>query len=328
MLVDQAAAVRPHGRCAAIALVRWDRLLVLGLLVMLGGLLVPPSPLSGASGTLKATVHEVGALRVHLVLLAGRTLSAGASTSGFVVINNTAKAPIAMTQGCGGKPDIAVVLSSSKVPQAAVFAAVKCPDVELTPGLHRYPIDISASYQGCIGPGGSGGGLPPCLPAPDSGPPPLPVGRYQAVMATDSSIPTAKPLPVTVIHPRANPTAYRTAQLATMLTMPALSSLEKSAAAEARLNGDASVHHGYIILTTREQAAAPDIVNSDQPVYEVVIQGRFTCGTCSIPPRAKIPTGSVITSSVDRQTFQGLDFGITRSLPTVLVGEPVYRFRF
>ena len=116
--------------------------------------------------------------------------------------------------------------------------------------------------------------------------------------------------------------------MATMLTVPALRSLEKSAAAEARGNGDASVRRGFILLTTREQAAAPDIVNGDQPVYEVAIQGRFTCGGCSIPPGAKVPTGSVITSSVDRQTLEGLDFGITRSLPIVLVGEPVYRFRF
>jgi hypothetical protein len=272
---------------------------------MLGGLLVPTTPLAGASGTSEATGHEIHALRVQLVLLAGRTLSAGASTSGYVVIDNTAKTPIAVKQGCGGKPDVAVVLSSAKVPQAALFSLVKCPDVELTPGVHRYPVDISASYQGCIGPGGSGGGLPPCLRAPDSSPPPLPLGRYQAVMATDSSIPRA-----------------------TMLSVPALRSLEKGADDEARLNGDASVHRGYIILTTREQAAAPDIVNGDQPVYEVVIQGHFTCGGCSIPPGAKVPTGSVITSSVDRRTFQGLDFGITRSLPTVLVGEPVYRFRF
>jgi hypothetical protein len=112
-----------------------------------------------------------------------------------------------------------------------------------------------------------------------------------------------------------------------MLNVPALRSLEKSVVAEARGNGDASVHRGYVILTTREQAAAPAIVNSDQPVYEVVVQGRFTCGGCSVPPGAKNPTGSVITSSVDRQTLEGLDFGITRSLPTVLVGEPVYRFR-
>jgi hypothetical protein len=301
---------------------------VLGLLAVLGGLLIPPPPLSGASVVPQATVHEVRALRVHLVLLAGRTLSAGASTSGYVVIDNTARAPIAVTQGCGGKPDVAVVLSSPKVPQTAVFTTEKCPDVELTPGVHRYPIDVNASYQGCIGPGGSGGGLPPCLPAPDSGPPPLPVGRYQAVMATDSSIPTAKATPVTVIHPRASPTAYRTARLATPLTVPALRSLEKVASGEALGNGDVSVHRGYIILTTRQQAAAPDIVNSDQPVYEVVIQGHFTCRGCSIPLGAKLPTGSVITSSVDRQTLEGLDFGITRSLPTVLVGEPIYRFRF
>ena len=55
-------------------------------------------------------MHQVRGIRVHLVLLAGRTLSAGASTSGYVVIDNTAKAPIAVTQGCGGKPDVAVVL--------------------------------------------------------------------------------------------------------------------------------------------------------------------------------------------------------------------------
>ncbi len=301
---------------------------VLGVLVILGGLLVPPTPLSGATGTSGVTLHDARALRVHLVLLAGRSLSAGASTSGYVVINNTGKKPIAVTQGCGGKPDVAVVLSSPKVPQAAAFALVKCPDVPLTPGLHHYPVDIRASYQGCLGPGGSGGGLPPCLPAPDSGPLPLPTGHYQAVMATDSSIPTAEPLHVTVIQPHADATAYRTARLATMLTVPALRFLEKSAANEARVNGDASVHSGYVILTTREPAASPDIVNSDQPVYEVVIEGHFRCGSCSIPPGAQNPTGSVITSSVDRQTFEGLDFGITRSLPTVLVGEPVYRLRF
>jgi hypothetical protein len=298
------------------------------MLVILGGLLVPPMSLSGASGKPEATLHQVGALRVHLVLLGGRTFSAGVSTSGYVVINNTAKKPIAVTQGCGGKPDMEVVLSSPKVPQSAVFAAVKCPDVELGPGIHHYPVDFRASYEGCIEPGGSGSGLPPCLSASDSPLPPLPVGRYQAVVDTDSSIPSARPLSVTVIHPRTNTTAYSAAPLATTLAVPALSSLEKNAADEARLNGDASVHSGYVILTTREQAAGPDIVNGDQPVYELVLQGHFTCGTCSIPPGAKTPTGSVMTSSVDRQTLQGLDFGLTRSQPSVLVGEPVYRFRF
>ena len=139
MALSYAVAVHPHRRCAAIALVRWNRLLVLGMLVMLGALLAPPTFLIGGSGTSGATVHEVRALRVHLVLLAGRTLSAGVSTSGYVVINNTAKAPISVTQGCGGKPDVAVVLSSPKVPQEAVFAAVKCPDVELTPGATPLP---------------------------------------------------------------------------------------------------------------------------------------------------------------------------------------------
>jgi hypothetical protein len=317
-----------HPRCAELDLVRWNFRLVCGLLVMVVGFLMSPVPGSSASGRQEAAAGEAAAIRVHLVLLAGRTISAGASTSGYVVINNTAKKPVAVSQGCGGKPDVAVVLSSSKVPQTAIFEAVKCPDVELTPGLHRYPIVVNASYEVCLGPGGSGAGLPPCLPAPDNGPPPLPVGHYEAVMGTDSSLPKAKPVPVTVIHPRADSTGYRTARLATTLTVPDLRSVEKSAANEARLNGDASVHRGYVILSTREQAAAPDLVNSDQPVYEVVMQGHFTCDSCSVPLGAQPPTGSVITSSVDRQTLEGVDFGITRSLPTILVGEPVYRFPF
>ncbi len=72
---------------------------------------------------------------------------------------------------------------------------------------------------------------------------------------------------MTVIHPRANPTAYRTARLATVLTVPALDPWRRAPRGSS-LNGDAAVHRGYIILTTREQAAAPDIVNGDQPVYE------------------------------------------------------------
>jgi len=116
--------------------------------------------------------------------------------------------------------------------------------------------------------------------------------------------------------------------LATALTVPALRSLEQTAADEARANGDVSVHRGYIILTTRERAVARDFVNSDQAVYQVVIAGHFRCGSCSIPPGAKVPNGTVMTSSLDRRTLQSLDFGLTRSRPRALVGEPVYRFRF
>jgi hypothetical protein len=311
-----------------VVLEHWSPALVVGLMVMLAGLLAPPTSPSGASVTPEVIAHQSAALRVHLVLLAGRIISAGVSTSAFVVIDNPTNGPIAVTQGCGGKPQVAAVLSNSKVPQFAAFATLKCADVELTPGLHRYPVQIAGTYQGCIEPGGSGVGLPQCLGEPVDGLPPLPVGRYHAVIDTDSSLPSSTPVPMTVIPPRPNPTAYRSAQVATTWTVPALKSLEKSEADEARLNGDTTVHHGYIILTTRQRAAAPDIVNSDQPVYLVVLQGRFVCVGCSIPPGAEIPSGSVITSSLDRQSLKGLDFGITRSLPTVLVGEPIYRFAF
>lgn len=127
-----------------------------------------------------------------------------------------------------------------------------------------------------------------------------PSATDHAVMDTNRP---SRGLRVTVTHPRANPPAYRAAPLATTLTVPALRSLEKRAADEARSHGDASVHHGYIISATRERAAAPDIVKSDAPVYEVVLEGRFTCEGCSIPPGAKVPTGPVM-SSLDHHTLR------------------------
>jgi hypothetical protein len=143
-----------------------------------------------------------------------------------------------------------------------------------------------------------------------------------------SPIPVAKSIAVKVIKPRPNPSAFRNPPKATERRIPALRRLQQEARADANTNGDPAVHHGFIVLTSREQAAAPDVVNSDRPVYEVILQGHFVCGVCSGPPGAPTPKGTVIRSVVDQQTLRGTDFSLSRSLPTVLVGDPVYRFNF
>ena len=77
-------------------------------------------------------------------------------------------------------------------------------------------------------------------------------------MTPTSNIPVPKAMPVEVITPRRNRSAYRVAPAATLVTVPNLRQLQAVAPEMARENRDATVHRGYVILTTREQAAAPE----------------------------------------------------------------------
>jgi hypothetical protein len=272
---------------------------------------------------------SLAGLTAQMVLVGSPTLPAGFSLGGTLIVDNTTKGPISVDQGCSGQPEFRVVLTSSAVPQSAGFNLPGCPPVVLSPGIHRYPFILNSTYQECTEAGGSGSSStdPPCL-QPGNHAPPLPIGRYQATMATMSPIPVAKPIAVKVIKPRSNPSAFHNPPTATERTVPGLRSLQRGARVDAIRNGDSAVHHGFIVLTSREQAAAHDVVNSDRPVYEVVLQGRFVCGVCSSPPGAPAPTGTVIRSVLDQETLRGTDFSISRSLPAVLVGNRVYRFNF
>ena len=76
-----------------------------------------------------------------------------------------------------------------------------------------------------------------------------------------------------------------------------------------------------MILTTRQRAAGGDIVNSDQPVYEIVLRGSFICGQCSVPAGATAPRGTILTLTLDRTTFRVTDFGIGDVAPRLLAGD-------
>ncbi|HLX77634.1 MAG TPA: hypothetical protein VKR27_02030, partial [Acidimicrobiales bacterium] len=78
----------------------------------------------------------------------------------------------------------------------------------------------------------------------------------------------------------------------------------------------------------REQAAGGDIVNSNQPVYELVLRGRFVCYGCSRPAGAPVQRGTVLTVTVDRATFAVTDFGIGNSLNPPLPHAKSYALRF
>jgi hypothetical protein len=123
-------------------------------------------------------------------------------------------------------------------------------------------------------------------------------------------------------------TAFLNPPKAETASVPDLTFLKMYARNLATQDGDSALHHGYVALTSREQAAAPDVVNSNQPVYQIVLHGRFTCGACSVAPGAHPPVGTWITAAIDRHTLQGIDFGITKTPPSVSAGEAVYGFSF
>jgi hypothetical protein len=260
-----------------------------------------------------------------MVFIGARTvMPTGSSMGGFLVIDNTTPAPIRYDQACGA-PQFAVVLTNSKVRQSPAFAANACPSGFITPGLHRYWFQVSSTYQRC---GDGTDGVPACR-LMGLRFRPLPAGHYLAAETSDSHpIPMAQALRVIVVPDRPDPTAFDHPKSATDAAVPALSRLRAAARSLAMANDDSAVHNGFVVVTSREHAAGGDIVNTDQPVYEMVLRGRFTCLACSFPPGASAPHGTTVVLTLDEQTLQTTGFGVTGSFPSVLVGDPVYRFRF
>jgi hypothetical protein len=108
------------------------------------------------------------------------------------------------------------------------------------------------------------------------------------------------------------------------LTAAKLAKLETSVRSMARVNGDANPTGATIYASRRHQAniaaGAGTGVIGEQPVYLVVVRGEFVCNSCSGPPGHTAPSGNVITSVVDRNTLQGLDFGIGTQVDTSKLG--------
>ncbi len=83
-----------------------------------------------------------------------------------------------------------------------------------------------------------------------------------------------------------------------------------------------------IYTTTREQAfkagTGMDPVPGGERVYVVVLEGHFVCGSCSVPPGAKAPTGRVITMTFNPpgRGDGGTAFGVVNAPPGPGMGRP------
>jgi hypothetical protein len=73
-----------------------------------------------------------------------------------------------------------------------------------------------------------------------------------------------------------------------------------------------------------EKVVSGDIVNDHVAVYVVeVTGGTFTNNTASTPPGVPAPSGSVLTLTVNAQSFSVTDFGLTDTAPDLTQIGPV-----
>ena len=73
-----------------------------------------------------------------------------------------------------------------------------------------------------------------------------------------------------------------------------------------------------------EKIVSGDIVNDHVPVYVVVVTGgTFMDNAARTPPGVPAPSGSVLTFTVDAQTFRLTDFGLTDSAPDLTQLGPI-----
>jgi hypothetical protein len=175
---------------------RGRRLVPLGAAVIVLSLLAPAVGAAGAhNGLLRASPE----LRDRIELNSTRVL-AGPRLHGTLVVTNRGRRPINLTRRC--RPDFAVALTNGSVAPDVAFAFVctNAPFV-ISPGTTRFPLTVATTYSSCLQPGGSSTkSMPSCLAGGIF--PPLPPGRYRAVLVGDQiALPAPRPVAVTLLAP-------------------------------------------------------------------------------------------------------------------------------
>lgn len=159
--------------------------------------LTSPGPTSGSpSSLLTATSPPAGALTIR-IRLPSTTLVAGATVHGTLVVTNHTHTTFNLTHGC--RPHWGVGLGSSTIPFSPAFTT-ECASAPLLvpPGVNRLPFTLFVTYLRCLM---SGTGSTPDFPACVNGNqmPPLPPGRYQAQLVSETPALSAAPVEVTVV---------------------------------------------------------------------------------------------------------------------------------
>ena len=125
-------------------------------------------------------------------------VTAGTSIKGTLIVTYRGHAPINLNHGC--TPAFAVVVANHRFPPSAAFAAdCSAAPFIIKPGVNRLPFTVQTRYQGCTQAASQATrNLPACLDGRQLMPP-LPVGRYAAVLVGNGRLPLPAPAPVPVV---------------------------------------------------------------------------------------------------------------------------------
>lgn len=124
-------------------------------------------------------------------------VTAGTPIKGALVVTYRGRAPINLNHGC--RPSYAVVVANHQFPPEAAFAAdcATSPFI-IKPGENRLAVTVMTRYPGCSESASQATSrFPACLHGRQKLPP-LPAGRYDAVLVGDGRLPLPAPAPVPV----------------------------------------------------------------------------------------------------------------------------------
>jgi hypothetical protein len=156
-----------------------------------------PATVSPAPATTTGLIPAPRGLTDRLVLRQAR-VTAGTPIKGTLIVTYRGRAPINLTRRCS--PQYAVVVTNHRFPPEAAFAS-SCSLLPfmMKPGENRLPVTVLTTYLGCSEVRKQAtSSTPACLRGRQKMPP-LPPGRYEAVLVGDGQLPLPAPVPVPVL---------------------------------------------------------------------------------------------------------------------------------
>jgi hypothetical protein len=132
-----------------------------------------------------------------LVLRQAR-VAAGTPIKGTLIVAYRGRAPINLNRRC--RPKYAVVLTNQRFPPAAAFTSdCSMAPFIIRPGVNRLAVTVITTYDACSKVASQAtSSSPACRPGPQPMPP-LPHGRYEAVLMGGGGLPLPAPAPIPVI---------------------------------------------------------------------------------------------------------------------------------
>ena len=166
------------------------------------------TPSSGTSSSRAPTVSPAPTMATGLVparrgltdrlVLQQTHVTAGTPIKGWLVVTYRGRAPIDLNRGC--RPHYAVVVANDRFPPDVAFPSdCSAAPFVIKPGENRLAVTVITTYRMCAQLANQAtGSTPACLHGRQIMPP-LPPGRYEAVLVGDGlPLPAPAPIPVSL----------------------------------------------------------------------------------------------------------------------------------